>query len=518
MTCLRLPRARTLCRLAAALLSLVGSTTSSTVPCVGCKPKIIVQERAFRHVEPGFPVGRVRVAKEDVVRAEVAKDKRRVSLVGLRPGQSDILLVGSDGMTRAYTVTVVSSTQGLIAALRRALENVPEVTIQEDGLGGVVLTGTVCHPARWQILQKVLEHYREQVLSLVEYEPSPGRILALTQALTQAGFSVEPRPDAVGAQTPGKLFLHPTEGVLHIKGAVHSQAMLERLKAILAAHGWRVHGPGDRGDGREAGRVVLAVSVAPAMLEIDVCFIALTQAEERILGVNLAKNGLLAVDATQTALTGDLNGAARVAGTYTVRSGLAGTLNVVSNVVPGSKTVAEGYLIFRNGETEYQQLHQGGTLKVRVTAGNGADAVAALEDIDYGLILKAKGGLLNDREVALDVVLELSYPLASGQDYDLRRSQVASTVVCRLGHTIVMGGANDQFEGQARDGVPILRRIPIVNWLFSERRDQKRQMRVLVLLSPQLAPLPTPSDPLSVGAEAIRHAGDTPVRDWQRLP
>ena len=39
----------------------------------------------------------------------------------------------------------------------------------------------------------------------------------------------------------------------------------------------------------------------------------------------------------------------------------------------------------------------------------------SVEDIDYGLIMRIRGGLLDSKSTALDVNLELSYPQVSAQ-------------------------------------------------------------------------------------------------------
>jgi type II secretory pathway component GspD/PulD (secretin) len=157
-------------------------------------------------------------------------------------------------------------------------------------------------------------------------------------------------------------------------------------------------------------------------------------------------------------------------------------------------------MTFKNDAPEWRTYHSGGTLKVRTAT---SDRVG-LDDIDYGLIMKVKGGLTDSRTVALEVELELSYPSPVGTDYDLKRNKIQTTVMCDLNQTLVMGGMKSLIEQSSREGVPFLRSIPVVQWMFSEKMEQKQDSTVLILMSPRIMGAPVETTPVSAETVGVQ--------------
>jgi len=124
--------------------------------------------------------------------------------------------------------------------------------------------------------------------------------------------------------------------------------------------------------------------------------------------VNLAKDGLLMVDTTAAAFAGTMgrNSSSGFQGQYIINSGLKGALNFFAKSGP-ERTHDVGHLTFRNDAPEWRTLQSGGTLLIRVVSEN----TAQMQQIDYGLILKVKGGLVGPDNASLDLELELSTPI-----------------------------------------------------------------------------------------------------------
>ena len=105
---------------------------------------------------------------------------------------------------------------------------------------------------------------------------------------------------------------------------------------------------------------------------------------------------------------------------------------------------------------------------------------------------------MDSKNTALDVNLELSYPVPIGADYDLKRNHIETTVNCPIGHTLVLGGMKNLVEQTSEEGVPFLRSIPVVSWLFSEKNNRKEDSKILIMLSPQIAGATKAAPPVSL--------------------
>ena len=142
-------------------------------------------------------------------------------------------------------------------------------------------------------------------------------------------------------------------------------------------------------------------------------------------------------------------------------------------------------------------LSRWGTITLPIMGANGG---VGTQPIDYGLILKAKGGLADSENAALELEVELSVPIIQGQSpagpiYDLKRSRISSTVQCPVGKTLILGGSKQLTEGVSVSGTPILSKIPLLSFLFGEKTQSKDQRSVLILISPQIARAPTAAPP-----------------------
>ena len=139
-----------------------------------------------------------------------------------------------------------------------------------------------------------------------------------------------------------------------------------------------------------------------------------------------------------------------------------------------------------------------------------------LSDIDYGLIMKVKGGLLDSKTVAVDLNLSLSYPVPVGTDYDLKENRVETTINCPLGQTMVLGGMKSLVEQSSTEGAPFLRSVPVLSFFFSEKNKMQQDSKVLILVSPQIVGATTPSAPVSEETAPALKESSTPVDQLQK--
>jgi len=69
--------------------------------------------------------------------------------------------------------------------------------------------------------------------------------------------------------------------------------------------------------------------------------------------------------------------------------------------------------------------------------------------------------------------------------FNLNSSSVKTTVRARLGETIMLAGSIRRFEIHSNTGVPLLKDIPLVQYLFSNDTNSSENATVLYLMTPR---------------------------------
>ncbi len=469
-----------------------------------------------------FPVQGFRVADQAVVKVETL-GPQQLRVMGLRAGSTDLQVTGEGSVSALFTINVQENINAVLSAVKRDLDNVPEVDVTIN-LGRIVLKGEVSSIEHWKYLQKVVELYKDSVANLVTFQPTPEVMLALKAAFEKSGIKVLEADAPAGRAAPGQISLKFSGNNIFISGQVYSQKDKDRIIQIIEAQNWlTIPRRAEPKEGAAAAaaddprvKALLDLEVVPTMLEMDAVFVGVTDVEEKQIGVNLAKAGLIVIDSVSAGFQGNLdNKSSGWAGSYTINSGLQGALKFFAGNGPGRFQTA-GHMTFKNDSPEWRTYHSGGTLKVKVATRDAT----SLEDVDYGLIMKIKGGLMNAETASVDVNLELSYPVPVGGDYDLKRNRIETTVNCPVGKTLVLAGMKSLVESSSHEGVPFLRSVPAVSWFFSEKNNLKEDSKVLILLSPQIAGQAVEAAPVSVEtattAEEAAKPTEQRVREKQK--
>ena len=447
-----------------------------------------------------FPVQGFRMADASVAKVETL-GPQQLRVMGLKAGTTDLQVTGEGSVSALFAVTVLENINAVLSAVKRDLDSVPEVDVTIN-LGRVVLKGEVSSIEHWKYLLKVVELYKESVANLVTFQPTPEVMLSLKAAFEKAGLKVMDADAPSEKAAPGAISLKFSGNNIFVSGQVYSQKDKDRIIQIIEAQNWLTlakkqeskEGVAAKTSDDPRVKAILDLEVVPTMLEMDVMFVGVTDSEEKQIGVNLAKAGLLVLDSTSAGFQGNLdNKSSGWAGSYSINSGLQGALKFFAGSGPGRFQTA-GHMTFKNDSPEWRIYHSGGTLKIKVATRDAT----SLEDIDYGLIMKIKGGLLDAKTAAVDVNLELSYPVPVGDDYDLKRNRIETTLNCPIGQTMVLAGMKSLIEQSSTEGVPFLRSVPAISWFFSEKNNLKQDSKVLILLSPQIAGATTESPPVSI--------------------
>jgi len=141
-----------------------------------------------------------------------------------------------------------------------------------------------------------------------------------------------------------------------------------------------------------------------------------------------------------------------------------------------------------------------------IASGTGASAAGsavATEKVPIGIILTVTPQVSSDGFVLMNINVKSSSladsPTSTANGVipfdELNREAVANVVV-RDGETIVIGGILKDTSQDSESGVPYLKDIPVLGWLFKSHRVQKDFEELMVFITPRLtsagsADLPT---------------------------
>lgn len=157
------------------------------------------------------------------------------------------------------------------------------------------------------------------------------------------------------------------------------------------------------------------------------------------------------------------------------------------------------------------RLPSTGTI-INTGAGGAAGAAsAATEKIETGIILVVTPQVSSDGFVLLDMSTK-----SSQADFARTVDQIPteitreanSHILVKSGQTIVLGGIYRDTFAETRTGIPFLRDVPGIGWLFRNFNKSNRREDLLVFLTPRI--LGTPGANLPSAEELWRNRGGAP--------
>ena len=130
-----------------------------------------------------------------------------------------------------------------------------------------------------------------------------------------------------------------------------------------------------------------------------------------------------------------------------------------------------------------------------IASGSGASAAGsavATEKIPIGIILTVTPQVSSDGYVLLNINVKSSTfanTTASGTviPFDELNREAVANVLVRDGETIVLGGILKDTSITSESGIPYLKDVPILGWLFKNMRWQKDFEELMVFITPHIA-------------------------------
>jgi len=111
---------------------------------------------------------------------------------------------------------------------------------------------------------------------------------------------------------------------------------------------------------------------------------------------------------------------------------------------------------------------------------------------DVGLTLKITPYINPDGYVKLEISLKIDNVIARTTDLGgppwTTKREAETTVVVKDRQTVVIGGIYKEDKGDDESGIPVLRRIPFLGWLFKAQSKRITKSELLIFLTPTVLP------------------------------
>ncbi len=167
--------------------------------------------------------------------------------------------------------------------------------------------------------------------------------------------------------------------------------------------------------------------------------------------------------------------------------GITYSLNIANARERSNEVLARPTLLALGGQTS--QFFSGtDVVGAAVSAGQGSSVQIQKE---VGVKLSVSPEFLPDGLIKLQVAAERTFLTNPNSNvvFDFRldttKTIVNANVAMRFGETIILSGLSERDKGVDNSGVPGLRDVPVVQYLFSRKAERDYYKSVLILLTPR---------------------------------
>lgn len=164
------------------------------------------------------------------------------------------------------------------------------------------------------------------------------------------------------------------------------------------------------------------------------------------------------------------------------------TLNIVNNYNVRNEVLARPTLIATSGKPS--EFFSGVELNAAAASGGlGAPPIQIHKEI--GVKLAVTPMFIEGGKISMKVAAQRTFITTPSNQVNFTfqlqtsKSSVDANVVMRSGETLILGGLSEKEADSSRDGVPLLQDIPLLQYLFSQKKTLDFQKSVLILITPR---------------------------------
>lgn len=223
---------------------------------------------------------------------------------------------------------------------------------------------------------------------------------------------------------------------------------------------------------------------APRMVIVDVVMIRTEESESTSKGVNLldALTLQFAFDETRTRESGVFT---KIATSKLSIAKVAYNVNIFNVGEDRTEVLARPTLVALDGQKS--TFFSGSQLAVAITGNE----VANLEKIDVGVKLEITPTFIADDSVLIAVSVGRTYVDLNEeikgftQGVRVAKNEVNATVSLKFGQTLILSGLREKETSEVKSGVPLLRDLPLIQYLFSNEKTADFHKSIVTIITPR---------------------------------
>ncbi len=234
----------------------------------------------------------------------------------------------------------------------------------------------------------------------------------------------------------------------------------------------------------------------PQMAIIDVVILRTNELNASSTGINLLENLAVTIQQSSNKVSTSIDNAPSTSvATLTTNIGLGTTaggaiaysLNIAN--VSGQTTEVVSRPSLQVLDRQAAQFFSGSKISIGLTGG--VNSSSTLSEVNVGLSLSVTPTFIDEQQMLLIVRAAHTFfePLTGtstfNQSLQTSRNMVAAATKIRINETLVLSGLTEREVISGSSGVPLLKDIPGVQYLFSKRTVQNFNKTVLILITPR---------------------------------
>ncbi len=125
------------------------------------------------------------------------------------------------------------------------------------------------------------------------------------------------------------------------------------------------------------------------------------------------------------------------------------------------------------------------------SVGGGATSTQAISYLPIGTMLNILPKRLGDGKIQLHIALTVSRKIGeeiiSGSPYPIASSRVyQAPVEVDDGYTVAIGGLDEANWEQNEEGVPVLRKVPVIGYAFKSQGARRNRQSLMIMITPRV--------------------------------
>ena len=242
-------------------------------------------------------------------------------------------------------------------------------------------------------------------------------------------------------------------------------------------------------------KAIEKIDIIPRQVIIEGMIASVTLSDNLSLGVaGLFKGRVSGFDISTGLNTNTLPSELITAGFSFLATDSAGVVKALVTALASdsnAKVLASPHILVSDNRDARIQVGQQVPLMTSETYGTaGISPQRNYQYKDIGIILKVKPRINDGGLVSLEISQEIStaekITLGGSEELLLNKTETSTNLVVQDGQTIVIGGLIREDTTKAREGLPLLYKIPFLGWLFGEWNGGKSRQEIIILLTPRV--------------------------------